>query len=154
MTPEIYLETSSAIKLYKAEEGTVEVEYIIKRMLDGDVTLSTSVLTLPEILRGLRKAGADAGELSAVEKDFSNYIQAGLKLTPVTADIMNASLEHIKKHNLYVADAIHLASAKNTNTLITNDKHLYKKTIQKHTKNHPKIQTPKQWTTKHQKTTN
>lgn len=126
----VYLDTSSAIKLYKEESETEEVEEIVKMMLDGKIELHTSYLTLPEIIRGLSKGDITEKDLEEIESDFRNYERRGLVFIPISNEVIDESLNYIKKYKLFVADAIHLASAlRHTDILITNDKQLLKESL-------------------------
>jgi len=50
----IYLDTSSAIKLYKEEKETADVESIIRNMLKEGIQISTSYLTGTNLYSSLK----------------------------------------------------------------------------------------------------
>jgi predicted nucleic acid-binding protein len=90
-------------------------------------TLCTSIFSVGEILTGLYKQGAEA----AATKTREMLRPPLVELIPFTAETTEHFARIRATHRVSPADAIHLASAaqSNVNLFLTNDRHLSKLAI-------------------------
>ena len=99
-----------------------KVARILRKMIQRDDTLCTSVFSLGEVLTGPRKDGSVSG-VDAVKHFFSSDSVSLLPFTPETADRFSMIRASTGAHP---ADAIHLASAAvaQVDLFLTNDRKL------------------------------
>jgi len=99
-----------------------KVASILRKMIERDDTLCTSVFSLGEVLTGPRKDGSVSG-VDAVKQFFGSDSVSLLPFTPETADRFSMIRASTGAHP---ADAIHLASAAQAQVdlFLTNDRKL------------------------------
>ena len=115
----IYFEPSALFKTYIPESGTQNVEWALSIL--GDKVLGvTSRWTLLEIVRGFVKR-RNLGEIPS--EDLEDIIEFFLRdiekmlmenkimIVDVSKKIVDKAIGLIKSHNLYAADAVHVATA-------------------------------------------
>jgi len=66
------LETSAAVKLYKEEKFTRDVEDLLFLALQGDEEVFTSRFTILEMIRAMQKAGVNDETISRNMRNFKN----------------------------------------------------------------------------------
>lgn len=115
----IYIEPSALFKAYIPERGSENMETTLS-ILGYKVVGVTSKWTVLEIIRGIMKR-KNMGELT--DEDASDIIEFFINdiktmalenkilLEEVSEKIINASIELIRKYNLYASDALHIKTA-------------------------------------------
>jgi predicted nucleic acid-binding protein len=106
----LYLDTSSLLKLYLLESGTPEIQ----GLRDRATVVATSLVAYPETRAGLARALRSQrltpetyGQIfAALEADWVSYLTR-----EVTDDLVHVAGDLAAKHFLRGFDAIHLASA-------------------------------------------
>ncbi len=105
----LYLDTSSLVKLYVEESGTLEAE----RLVEASSLVCTSVVTYAEArsalarLRRESKLSEEGHERAKanLEEDWARYLAI-----EVTREVWHAAGDLAEKHALRGFDSIHLAS--------------------------------------------
>jgi predicted nucleic acid-binding protein len=106
----LYLDTSSLVKLYVEEDGSPEVESLVK----SSEVAATSIVAYAEaraaFARRYREKAFTRSEYdiikSNVTKDWRRYL-----VLSITGDLVRMAGDLAEKHALRGFDAIHLASA-------------------------------------------
>jgi predicted nucleic acid-binding protein len=106
----LYLDTSSLVKLYIEEDGSLIVAALVR---DSEVT-ATSIIAYAEaraaFARRFREKAFTPAEHNRIkksfDKDWSNYL-----ILNVTGDMIRLAGDLSEKHSLRGFDSIHLASA-------------------------------------------
>jgi predicted nucleic acid-binding protein len=105
----VYLDTSSAIKLYVAEDGSEQV----RALVDAADVIATSVITYAEAraaLARLRRDGAlDASQHRSAKREFEAQWPSFVKITAHDTLCRNAG-EYAEQYALRGFDSVHLAS--------------------------------------------
>jgi predicted nucleic acid-binding protein len=106
----LYLDTSSLVKLYVEEDGSSDIDALVR---SSDIT-ATSLVAYAEaraaFARRFRERAFTAKEHNRIkeffDKDWSNYL-----ILSVTADVIRLAGDLAEKHALRGFDSIHLSSA-------------------------------------------
>jgi predicted nucleic acid-binding protein len=106
----LYLDTSSLVKIYVEEEGSVDVASMVRRSR----TVASSIIAYAEartaFARRFREGAFTKPKykslLSTFEKDWDDYLQV-----KVTREVVRLAGNLADKHALRGFDALHLASA-------------------------------------------
>ncbi|MFJ6510686.1 type II toxin-antitoxin system VapC family toxin [Streptomyces sp. NPDC091406] len=108
----IYLDTSAALKLFKAEAETEALKVWLST--HGSATVLTCDLTRTEVHRALHAAGAD----SAVSAEAEEWLDesALIRMPPLLFDRAGALSPGIRLRSL---DALHLAAASGLGQALT-----------------------------------
>lgn len=106
----LYLETSSLVKLYVAEEGTAEVINLVEEADIVATSLISYVETRAALSRKQKESGINKRDYELVKQEFeidwNKYF-----LLHVSNEIIKAAGDLAEKHGLRGFDALHLASA-------------------------------------------
>ena len=126
------------IKWFKEEQGRENALWLRNKAEDGEIKLLISAITLPEVARGLKKAGWKKGEIHKCLKMLDTIIKL-LEIEMVDANTLVAKLaqEIVVEFNLYSADAVHLASAilSNSDLFVSADSAHLKDAVREYSKN-------------------
>jgi predicted nucleic acid-binding protein len=105
----LYLDTSSLVKLYVAEDGS----HVVRQLLAGATVVATSVVAYAETrasLARLRREGVlTASKLASAKREFEEQWPAYLTLE-ATDSLCRTAGELAEKYSLRGFDSIHLAS--------------------------------------------
>lgn len=116
----IYLDTSSLIKRYLRENGTEVVDELFALAERGEVKLVFSIWGIGESLgvldkKQVRKIISEEGFSEArrrLMQETKKLVRLGaLEVKPVLGKTLTKTYGLLLKHHMYVADALHLASA-------------------------------------------
>ncbi len=106
----LYLDTSSLLKLYLLENGTPETQ----TLRDQAAVVATSLVAYPEARAGLARALRSSRlapetyreVLASLDADWASYLTR-----EVTDDLVHLAGDLAETHHLRAFDAVHLASA-------------------------------------------
>lgn len=98
-----------------------------------------------ELIRGLSKGGLSEEKLSEIESDYEAYVSSGIRLIPVSKEVIRLTTPLIKRNKLGAIDALHVSSALTcADVMVSSDRHLLKNSLAEDLKNSITVIRPKQ----------
>ncbi len=132
-----YFDTSTLLKRYKNESGSLVVNFIFENKVENAsiVTSFLSVIELNGVIARLKKAKALTGEeADGILFYFDQDVEKEVVITPVTDNVLTKAVEISGRHGNRAADSIHAATIVNLNEdahrtkvkliAVVSDKHL------------------------------
>jgi len=133
--PRVCLDSSVVVKWFKVEEESAEDLKIRRWAEEGRIKVIISAIVLSESARDLKKKGCDKEEIYEILDLFDAFISlCGVDVVPVELLIIKSAQSLVIEHNLYSADAIHVATATLTESdfFVSIDEHHFKESLKSH----------------------
>lgn len=123
----LYLESSTLVKLFKAEEGSEKASEIVSRT-DTDRAWSafSSSWSFLEVARALKKDGKPK---DLVELDLREMRSHRIRYRPISSEILAEAERIVAEHDVYASDSIHAATYRSIekklklDAFLTDDRH-------------------------------
>jgi len=133
MQRSLTLDSSVVVKWFKKGEPFEEEALRLRRdVLSSSVSFSASELMPLEVCRALVKVGYSHEKVREAYATLREMIELGFLKSISTAASRDRAKDLIVELNLYVADALNLASAVlSSSNLLTEDRHLLKKKVER-----------------------
>lgn len=114
----VYLDSSAIVKRYVEERGTETVDSIFKEAEAGAVELHFSAWNVGEVAAAFdkyeRRGAINGKQTYAIFLNETARLNrfGTLAIVPLTLSLVSSSIKYIFTYDLYAADAIQLASSK------------------------------------------